>query len=65
MDAGMIHIFYETPQELEIDAHFDRIIETVEQFDIFDIQRLVIDGVTSYSTALEDQRTYRDFFTPW
>jgi len=22
----------------------------------------VIDGVTSYSTALEDQRTYRDFF---
>ena len=59
MDAGMIHIFYETPQELEIDAHFNRIMQTIEQFDI---QRLVIDGVTSYSTALEDQRTYRDFF---
>jgi circadian clock protein KaiC len=59
MDAGMIHIFYESPQELEIDAHFARIIRTIEQHDI---QRLVIDGVTSYSTALDDQRAYRDFF---
>jgi circadian clock protein KaiC len=59
MDAGMIHIFYESPQELEVDAHFARIIETVEKYDI---QRLVIDGVTSYSTALDDQRAYRDFF---
>ena len=59
IDAGMIHIFYESPQELEVDAHFARIIETVEKYDI---QRLVIDGVTSYSTALDDQRAYRDFF---
>jgi len=59
MDAGMIHIFYDSPQELEIDAHFASIVRTIQQFDI---QRLVIDGVTSYSTALEDQRTYRDFF---
>jgi circadian clock protein KaiC len=59
MDAGMIHIFYENPQELQIDAHFARILRTIERFAI---QRLVIDGVTSYSTALEDQRRYRDFF---
>ena len=59
MDEGMIHIFYESPQELEIDAHFTRIVRAIEKFDI---QRLVIDGVTSYSTALEDQRAYRDFF---
>ena len=59
IEAGMIHIFYESPQELEVDAHFARIIRTIEQHDI---QRLVIDGVTSYSTALDDQRTYRDFF---
>ena len=55
----MIHIFYESPQELEVDAHFARIVQTIEEYDI---QRLVIDGVTSYSTALDDQRTYRDFF---
>jgi circadian clock protein KaiC len=59
IDAGMIHIFYESPQELDVDAHFARIIRTIEEYDI---QRLVIDGVTSYSTALEDQRAYRDFF---
>jgi circadian clock protein KaiC len=59
MDAGMIHIFYESPMELEVDAHFARIIRTIEQHDI---QRLVIDGVTSYSTALDSLRAYRDFF---
>jgi circadian clock protein KaiC len=59
MEAGMIHILYESPQELEVDMHFARIVRTVEEFDI---QRLVIDGVTSYSTALDDQRSYRDFF---
>jgi circadian clock protein KaiC len=59
LDSGMIHIFYESPQELDIDSHFARIVDTIEEHDI---QRLVIDGVTSYSTALEDQRAYRDFF---
>jgi circadian clock protein KaiC len=59
LDSGMIHIFYESPQELEIDSHFARIVDTIEKYDI---QRLVIDGVSSYSTALDDQRAYRDFF---
>ena len=59
IDAGMIHVMYESPQELEVDAHFARIIQTIEEHKI---QRLVIDGVTSYSTALDDQRSYRDFF---
>lgn len=59
LDSGMIRIFYESPQELEIDSHFRRIVDTIEKYDI---QRLVIDGVTSYSTALDDQRAYRDFF---
>jgi circadian clock protein KaiC len=59
MDTGMIHIFFDSPQELEIDAHFARLVQTIEDNDI---QRLVIDGVTSYSTAVEDQRAYRNFF---
>jgi circadian clock protein KaiC len=59
IDSGMIHIMYDSPQELEIDAHFACLIRTIEENDI---QRLVIDGVTSYSTALDDQRSYRDFF---
>jgi circadian clock protein KaiC len=59
VDSGMIHILYESPQELEIDAHFARLVRTIEEHNI---QRLVIDGVTSYSTAVDDQRSYRDFF---
>jgi circadian clock protein KaiC len=59
LDSGMLRIFYESPQELEVDSHFARIVDTIEKYDI---RRLVIDGVTSYSTALDGQRAYRDFF---
>jgi circadian clock protein KaiC len=59
LDAGTIHLLYECPQELDIDAHFHLICRTIEKHHI---ERLVIDGMTSYSTALEDQQLYRDFF---
>jgi circadian clock protein KaiC len=59
VDAGEIHILFESPQELEIDVHFAKIVDLVEKYDI---QRLVIDGMTSYSTALGDLALYRDFF---
>src|ERR1700676_2049277 len=58
IDTGMIRVLYDSPQELEIDAHFDRIIRTIEEHKI---QRLLIDGMTSYSSALVDQGLYRDF----
>jgi circadian clock protein KaiC len=59
VDAGSIRILFESPQELDIDAHYARIIELVEKHDI---QRMVIDGLTSYSTALGNMGLYRDFF---
>src|SRR5450432_148768 len=59
IDDGTIHVLFDSPQELNIDAHFAKITRTIEQYDI---QRMVIDGMTSYSTALEDQAVYRDFF---
>jgi len=59
IDAGTIHVLFDSPQELNIDVHFARIVQTIEQHDI---QRMVIDGMTSYSTALGDQAVYRDFF---
>lgn len=58
IDTGMIRVLYDSPQELEIDAHFDRIIRTIEAHKI---ERLLIDGMTSYSNALGDQGLYRDF----
>jgi circadian clock protein KaiC len=59
IDAGAISIFYESPQELEVDSHYAHIVKIIEEKNI---QRLVIDGVTSYSNALDTQRAYRDFF---
>jgi circadian clock protein KaiC len=59
VDTGMIQLLYDSPQELEIDVHFHRIMDVIEKHNI---DRLVIDGMTSYSTALEDKRLYRDFF---
>jgi circadian clock protein KaiC len=59
IDAGTIHVLFDSPQELNIDAHFAKIIRTIEKNDV---QRMVIDGMTSYSTALADQAVYRDFF---
>src|SRR5207237_1031912 len=58
VDAGNIQVLYDSPQELEIDAHFDRIIRTIEEHKI---ERLLIDGMTSYSSSLGDQGLYRDF----
>ncbi len=59
MDEGTIHVLFDSPQELNIDVHFAKIVSTIEENDI---QRMVIDGMTSYSTALQDQAVYRDFF---
>ncbi len=59
VEAGEIHILFESPQELEIDVHFADIIRLIEKHDI---KRLVVDGMSSYSTALGDLGLYRDFF---
>jgi circadian clock protein KaiC len=59
IDEGTIHVLFDSPQELNIDVHFAKIVETIEKHDV---QRMVIDGMTSYSTALQDQSIYRDFF---
>jgi circadian clock protein KaiC len=56
---GTIQILFESPQELDIDAHYARIVRLVEKHDM---QRMVIDGMTSYSTAIGEVAVYRDFF---
>jgi circadian clock protein KaiC len=55
---GTIQILFESPQELDVDAHYARIIKVIEEHDI---KRMVIDGMTSYSTAIGEIAVYRDF----
>jgi circadian clock protein KaiC len=59
MDSGAIQFFYDCPREIELDVHFARITQTIEEHNI---ERLIIDGMTSYTTALEDEHVYREFF---
>src|SRR5215831_15725471 len=59
LDSGMIQFFYDCPQELEVDVHFAHIIRTIEEHQV---ERLIIDGMTSYQSALGDEQLYRDFF---
>jgi circadian clock protein KaiC len=56
---GTIQILFESPQELNVDAHYSRITRLIEEHKI---QRMVIDGMTSYSTAIGEIGVYRDFF---
>jgi circadian clock protein KaiC len=56
---GTIKILFQSPQELDVDSHYARIIQAIEEHGI---QRMVIDGMTSYSTAIGDVGVYRDFF---
>jgi circadian clock protein KaiC len=59
IDAGTVRILFESPQELDIDIHYAQIVGIVQKYNV---QRMVIDGMSSYSTAIGDMRIYRDFF---
>jgi circadian clock protein KaiC len=59
LESGMIQFYYDCPRELEPDVHFAHITRTIEEHHI---ERLIIDGMTSYQSALDDQQVYREFF---
>lgn len=59
LESGTIQFFYDCPRELDLDVHFARITRTIAAHHI---ERLIIDGMTSYTTALEDEQLYREFF---
>jgi circadian clock protein KaiC len=60
LDSGVIQFYYDCPRELELDVHFTRITRAIEEHKI---ERLIIDGMTSYTSACaEDEQQYREFF---
>jgi circadian clock protein KaiC len=59
LDSGIIQFFYDCPRELELDVHFARITQIIEEHHI---ERLIIDGITSYASVLEEEHPYREFF---
>ena len=58
LDSGAIQFFYDCPRELELDVHYAHIIQTIEAHHI---ERLIVDGMSSYMGALQDEQQYREF----
>jgi circadian clock protein KaiC len=58
MASSAIQFFYDCPRELELDVHFAQITRIIEEHKI---ERLIVDGLTSYTSALGDEQQYREF----
>jgi circadian clock protein KaiC len=60
VERGVVRLYYDAPQELEIDAHFHKIEQIIEEFKP---RRVVIDSLATYGSALGTEgRVFRDFF---
>jgi len=60
LDRGSIRMHYDSPQEIDIDHHFHRIEEMVEEFKP---RRVQIDSLSTYGLSLGNEgRLFRDFF---
>lgn len=60
IDRGLVHLWYEPPQEFEVDRHFAQIEAIVEDFQP---KRAVIDSLSTYGSSLgATERSFRDFF---
>jgi circadian clock protein KaiC len=57
IERGLIRIWYDSPQEMEIDRHFAQLEELVQTFKP---QRVLIDSLATYGSALSG-RSFRDF----
>jgi circadian clock protein KaiC len=60
IDRGVVQLYYDPPQEIEIDHHFHTIEQIVEEFRP---TRVLLDSLSTYGSNLGTQgRSFRDFF---
>jgi len=60
IDTGQVRVQYDTPQEIEIDRHFDDLEQVVEEFKP---TRVLFDSLSTYGSNLGvTGRSFRDFF---
>jgi circadian clock protein KaiC len=60
IDRGMVRLYYDPPQEIEVDQHFHTIERIVEEFQP---KRAVLDSISTYGSNLGTTgRVFRDFF---
>jgi circadian clock protein KaiC len=60
IDRDLVRLFYDRPQEIEIDRHFLQLEKLVKEFQP---KRVVIDSLSTYGSSLGPTgRSFRDFF---
>ena len=59
IERGMLRLWSESPQEMEIDEHFAQLEGIV---DAFQPQRVLIDSMSSYTGTVTSKEEFRDFF---
>jgi circadian clock protein KaiC len=60
IDRGVVRLYYDPPQEIEVDYHFHKIERIVEELKP---RRVLIDSLSTYGSSLGTQgRLFRDFF---
>jgi circadian clock protein KaiC len=56
--AGTVQCLHDSPLEIEIDTHYHKIKQIIEEHRV---ERIVLDGLTTYQNAIGDQRIFREF----
>lgn len=60
IDRGTVRLYYDPPQEIEVDYHFNNIEKIIGEFKP---RRVVIDSLSTYGSTLGTKgRIFRDFF---
>jgi circadian clock protein KaiC len=59
VDRGLVRLYYDAPQEIQVDYHFHKIEQIIEEFKP---RRVVIDSLATYGSAMTQGREFRDFF---
>ncbi len=60
IENGLVRLYYDPPQEIEVDHHFNMIEKIVREFQP---RRVVIDSLSTYGSTLgKGGRLFRDFF---
>jgi circadian clock protein KaiC len=60
IDSGVLKVYYDPPQEIEVDHHFHQIEQIIDEFKP---RRVVLDSLSTYGSSLGTEgRVFRDFF---
>lgn len=58
VDDGTVQVYYESPQELELDVHFHNITRLMDEHKV---ERVLVDSLAAYHVHESDRREFRDF----